>query len=121
MALDTVVVADAGAPAYLALAPAAVMLAYLRPATLLALALDTVVVADAGAPAYLARSLDMVVWADTFAPAIFARLRWRLWGHFFAGGRGMSCFIASPIIRDHQSHSVLGLVTVADSRTLGLA
>jgi hypothetical protein len=47
-------VADAGAPAYLAHAPLAVMLAYLRPAALLAPALDTAVVADAGAPAYLA-------------------------------------------------------------------
>ena len=46
-ALDTVVVADAGAPAYLALAPFAVMLAYRRSATLLAVALATVVVADA--------------------------------------------------------------------------
>ena len=45
-ALDTVVVADAGAPAYLALAPCAVMLAYLRAATLLALDLDTVVGAN---------------------------------------------------------------------------
>ena len=47
LALATVVVADAGAPAYLAHVSHAVMLAYLRPATLLALALDTVVVADA--------------------------------------------------------------------------
>ena len=54
LALDTVVVADAGAPAYLAHAPLAVMLAYLRPATLLAPALATVVVADAGAPAVFA-------------------------------------------------------------------
>ena len=54
LALDTVVVADAGAPAYLTLAPHAVMLAYLRPTTLFALALLTVVGADAGAPAYLA-------------------------------------------------------------------
>ena len=46
-ALATVVVADAGAPAYLALALFTVMLAYLRPATLLARALATVVVADA--------------------------------------------------------------------------
>ena len=38
------------APAYLALAPAAVMLAYLQPDTLLALDLDTVVVADARTP-----------------------------------------------------------------------
>ena len=50
-ALLTVVVADAGAPAYLALAPAADMLAYLRSPALLALALLTVVVADAGVPA----------------------------------------------------------------------
>ena len=47
-------VADAGAPAYLALAPLAVMLAYLRSDRLLAPALYTVVGADAGAPAYLA-------------------------------------------------------------------
>ena len=47
LALDTVVVADAGAPAYLAHAPAAVMLAYLRSATVFALALGMVVVADA--------------------------------------------------------------------------
>ena len=54
LALDTVVVADAGAPAYLAHAPFAVMLAYLRPATFLAHALATVVVADARAPAVFA-------------------------------------------------------------------
>ena len=54
LALFTVVVADAGAPAYLAHAPHAVMLTYLRPATLLARALATVVVADAGAPAVFA-------------------------------------------------------------------
>ena len=47
LALFTVVVADAGAPAYLAHAPHAVMLAYRRSATLLAPALDAVVVADA--------------------------------------------------------------------------
>ena len=46
-ALLTVVVADAGAPAYLAHARAAVMLAYLRSATVFALALGMVVVADA--------------------------------------------------------------------------
>ena len=46
-ALDAVVVADACAPAYLALISAAIMLAYLRSATLLARALDTVVGADA--------------------------------------------------------------------------
>ena len=50
LALFTVVVADAGAPAYLAHAPLAVMLAYLRPATLLALALFTAVGADAWRP-----------------------------------------------------------------------
>jgi hypothetical protein len=73
LALDTVVGAEAGAPTYLAQAlrggarllyyqkwnlyaydPYAVMLAYLRPTTLLALAFDTLVVADAGVPAYLA-------------------------------------------------------------------
>jgi hypothetical protein len=62
-ALLTVVVADACAPAYLAmtamaltvLAPFAVMLAYLRSTTLLAFALFTVVVTDDGAPAYLAQ------------------------------------------------------------------
>jgi hypothetical protein len=57
------VVSDAVAPAYLAPAPAAVMFAYLRPATLLALALLTVVVADAGAPALLALSFATVVGA----------------------------------------------------------
>jgi hypothetical protein len=41
----------------------AVMLAYLRPDTLLALALDTVVVADAGAPAYLAHAPHAVMLA----------------------------------------------------------
>ena len=46
-ALLTVVVADAGAPAYHAHAPAAVMLAYLQSATVFALALGMVVVADA--------------------------------------------------------------------------
>ena len=59
----TVVVADACAPAYLAHAPFAVMLAYRRPATLLALALDTVVVADACAPAVLAPVLNTIVGA----------------------------------------------------------
>ena len=54
VALDTLVVADAGAPADLALTPSAVMLAYCRSAALLAGALDAVVVADAGAPAVLA-------------------------------------------------------------------
>jgi hypothetical protein len=56
-------VADAGAPAYLAHAPLAVMLAYLRSAALLALALDTVVMADAGAPAYLALAPAAVMLA----------------------------------------------------------
>ena len=55
--------ADTGTPAYLALAPYAVMLAYLRSATLLALVLLTVVVADAGAPAYLAHAPDTVMLA----------------------------------------------------------
>ena len=53
-------VADAGVSAYLAQtahAPLAVMLAYLRPATLLAPALDMVVVAGAGVPAYLAQTV----------------------------------------------------------------
>jgi hypothetical protein len=63
LALDAVVVADAGAPAYLALAPAAVMFAYLRPSTLLALTLASIVVADAGAPAYLAAVLLTIVRA----------------------------------------------------------
>ena len=89
-ALDTVVVADARAPAYLTLAPVAVMLAYRRASTLLALALDTVVVADAGAPAYLAHApvavmlayrrpatllapaFDTFVVADAAPPAVFA-------------------------------------------------
>ena len=62
-ALDAVVVADAGAPAYLAHAPFAVMLAYRRPAALFAIALDTVVVADAGAPAVLAPALLTIVGA----------------------------------------------------------
>ena len=63
LALFTVVVADAGAPAYLALAPLAVMLAYRRPATLLALALATVVVADAGAPTLFAPTSSAIVRA----------------------------------------------------------
>jgi hypothetical protein len=57
------VVADACASAHLALVPFAVMLAYHRSATLLALALATVVVADAGASAYLALSFATVVGA----------------------------------------------------------
>ena len=60
-ALDTLVVADAGAPADLAHAPSAVMLAYRRSAALLAGALDAVVVADAGAPAVLASVFAAVV------------------------------------------------------------
>ena len=66
------------------------MLAYRRPATLLALALDAVVVADAGAPAYLAlapaavmlaylrpatilaQALLTVVVTDSCAPTVFA-------------------------------------------------
>jgi hypothetical protein len=54
-------VADAGALAYLALAPYAVMLAYLRSAALRAPALAAVVVADTGAPEYLALVLAAVV------------------------------------------------------------
>ena len=65
--------ADACAPAYLAEAPLAVTLAYLPPATLLALALLAIVVADAGAPTDLAATLLAVV------------------GNFLAGGLGMSC------------------------------
>ena len=55
--------ADAGAPAYLAHAPLAVMLAYRRSTTLLACALLTVVVADAGTPTYLALAPDVVMLA----------------------------------------------------------
>lgn len=51
LVLDGVVMADAGAPAYLALALSAVMLAYLRSATLIALAFATLVGADADAHA----------------------------------------------------------------------
>ena len=56
-------VADACAPAYLALAPtaAAVMLAYRRPVTRLALVLAAVMVADACAPAVLAATLLAVL------------------------------------------------------------
>jgi hypothetical protein len=57
-------VADAGAPAYLALAPSAVMLADRRSMKLLAVTLATVVVADAGAPAYLALAPSVVMLAD---------------------------------------------------------
>ena len=60
-ALDTLVLADAGAPAYRAHAPFAVMFAHVRSATLLALALLTVVGADAGATAYLARPFSVML------------------------------------------------------------
>jgi hypothetical protein len=73
-ALDTVVVADTGTPAYLALAPYAVMLAYLRSATLLALVLLTVVVADAGAPAYLAHTPLAVMLADLRSATLLAHI-----------------------------------------------
>ena len=81
---------DAGAPAYLALAPFAVILAYHRSATLFAFAFLTVVVADAVAPAVLAPApiavmlayrrsatllaltLATVVVADAGAPAFLA-------------------------------------------------
>ena len=53
---------DAGAPTYLSLTPLAVMLAYRRPATFLAVALATVVVADAGAPAHPALMLECWAW-----------------------------------------------------------
>ena len=55
--------ADAGASAYLALASLAVVLAYRRPATLLARVLATVVVADAGATAVFALAPLAIVWA----------------------------------------------------------
>jgi hypothetical protein len=63
LALIDVVLADAGAPAYLALAALAAMLAYLRSATLLALALDALVVADAVDPAYFALAPSSVMLA----------------------------------------------------------
>ena len=58
-------VADAGAPAYLAPAPFAVMLAYLRSATLLAPDLFAAVMADAGSEALglLALAPDTVMLA----------------------------------------------------------
>jgi hypothetical protein len=62
------VVADACAPAYLARAPPAVMLAYLRSATLLALALLAVVVANACSSAL-------------FAPAFLTIMRTRQGRH----------------------------------------
>jgi hypothetical protein len=67
-------VADTGTPAYLALAPYAVMLAYLRSATLLALVLLTVVVADAGAPAYLAHTPLAVMLADLRSATLLAHI-----------------------------------------------
>jgi hypothetical protein len=63
LALDAVVVADAGAPAYLAHASYAVMLAYLRPATLLALGFYTVVVAESCAPTVFALTSLAIVGA----------------------------------------------------------
>ena len=71
LTLAALVMADAGAPAYLAPAPFAVMLAYRRAATLLVLAFFSVVVADA-ASAYFARASHAVMLAYRRAATLLA-------------------------------------------------
>ena len=50
-------------PAFLALAPAALVGAYDRPQALLAMAFDAVMLAYLRSPAFLALALDALVWA----------------------------------------------------------
>ena len=79
-------VADAGVSASLAQtahAPLAVMLAYLRPATLLALSFFT------------------VVRADACPPAVFAQITLAVVGAFLPRWPRHACCTASPTVSDH--------------------
>ena len=73
LALDALVGADARPQALLALAPAAVMLAYLRSPAFLARALDALVGADARPQALLALAPDAVMLAYLRSAAFLAR------------------------------------------------
>jgi hypothetical protein len=86
LALLAVAVADACAPAYLALVPMSVVLAYLQSAALLALALYALVVADTCKPAYLA----LVPLVVMLAYLRSATLLLRGWGGRFLSPR-ISC------------------------------